>query len=334
MELLLFNLAYLLSCCANCLILKRLLTTKSMYGLSVDTQISFVLATLSRCVWTLYTRLIETNLAYFELISSVVLSLCILFLCAVKYNDPTNPKVPIYLKTYFLAPIALALGFIFHPGTAWWSMQVLVAFTMNLEAFGLLPQLYLLRKIVYVEPVAGSYILLLGLARIVRFGFWMKLYTTGDHFVELIVADVFHTLCCVDFAVMWFRKLKSSGAFGDVTGHHKSQGGIMEVVAHPLYNVGEQLLFIAIGKKPSNSGNEEVDSRMYANNETMMQSNNMPQHQGYEMSHGQQQQQWGVPQQQPAVAQWGGHQQQQQFTAGHQEVQWTNTGGNQGGMYF
>ncbi len=104
-------------------------------------QICFAVANISRCVWTLETRLIETNLAYCELIGSTLLSFGLCYLCYT-YNDATNIKPPRYLEALALCPIAMLLAFLFHPGDDWFTLQILVAFTMYIEAIGMIPQLW------------------------------------------------------------------------------------------------------------------------------------------------------------------------------------------------
>jgi len=110
-----------------------------------------------------------------------------------------------------LAPVAAVLAFFFHPSDNWISIQILVAFTMYLEALGLLPQLWLMKKMYDVEPITSHYVGLLVIARFSRMVFWGVLFYIGEHFLQLFIADLVHTVFTADYMYLWFRKLKSGG---------------------------------------------------------------------------------------------------------------------------
>merc|ERR1712151_200851 len=106
---------------------------------------------------------------------------------------------------------ALVLAFFFNPGDQWLSMQILVSYTMFQEAMGLLPQLYLMRKMHEVEPLTSHYVGLIVVARFIRMVFWGKMYFLGEHFLQLFLADIIHTVLSADYMYLWFRKLKDGG---------------------------------------------------------------------------------------------------------------------------
>ena len=68
MDIFLFVLGYCIQCLAAILLMVKIWKSKSIYGLSTDTQICFAIANVARCIWTLDTRLIETHFAYAELV--------------------------------------------------------------------------------------------------------------------------------------------------------------------------------------------------------------------------------------------------------------------------
>jgi ER lumen protein retaining receptor len=116
-----------------------------------------------------------------------------------------------YLRFYTLASVALVLAFFFHPSDTWIDVQILVAFTMYIEALGLLPQLWLMRKMYDVEPLTSHYVALLVIARFCRMVFWGVLFWQGEHFLQLFIADVLHGVLCADYMYLWIRKLRSGG---------------------------------------------------------------------------------------------------------------------------
>lgn len=210
MDIFLFVLGYLIQLTAATILFHKIYTQRNIYGLSIDTQICFLIANVARCVWTLETRLIETMLAYLELLCSTGMSMVIVYLC-VKYSDATNLLPPVYLQWYGMVPMAGALCIFFHPGDEWFTLQCLVAFTMYIEAMGMLPQLWIMRKIYYIEPVTSHYVGLLVLARLARMIFWGVLFFRGEHFLQLFMADILHSICSADYMYLWFKKLSQGG---------------------------------------------------------------------------------------------------------------------------
>merc|ERR1719247_2333144 len=127
------------------------------------------------------------------------------------YYHTTMKHATNYLRAYITIPAALVVSFFFHPGDDWMSMQILVSFTMFIEACGLLPQLWLFRKMHEVEPMTSHYVGLLVCARFIRMIFWAKMYFIGENFLVLLFADIAHTLLSADYLLLWCKKLKDGG---------------------------------------------------------------------------------------------------------------------------
>lgn len=210
MEIFLFLLGYLVHLGGSALLLTKIMKYKSIYGLAVDTQAAYLLAVIVRCIWTLETRLVETPIAYLELLCSTGAACGLCYLCYTLYHTTTKHSVP-YLRIYCTAPACLVLAFFFNPGDDWFSMQILVAYTMYQEAFGLLPQLWLMRKMHEVEAMTSHYVGLVVVARFVRMCFWGKMYFNGEHFLQLFVADLLHGLLAADYMYLWLKKLRDGG---------------------------------------------------------------------------------------------------------------------------
>jgi len=210
MEIWFFITGYLIHFFASCILIWKIRSTQSIYGLSPDTQICYLLATVSRWLWALDTRLVETNLAYLELFLSLGTAVVLTFL-VIKYRHTTTKKPAKCLRVIPLSVVSLLLAFWFHPGHNWWTVQILVAFTMYIEAAALLPQLYLMRRMIEIEPLTSHYVALLTVSRFVRMLFWLQLYNQGEHFVGLFLSDLLHTLFSMDYLYMWVKKLRNGG---------------------------------------------------------------------------------------------------------------------------
>lgn len=210
MEILLFIVGYLIQNVAFLLLLRKIYKHKSVYGLAIDTQIILLASTISRCVWSFETRLVETTWAYIELISSTLLCL---YLCYIVFkNRHTTIKQAWWpLRYYVTLPLTMVLAILFHPGSKRWSIQILVAFTMYSEAVALLPQLYLMRYMNTIETFTSHYVGLLVVSRAVRLLFWIQLFIQGEHFFGLLFADAFHSILSADYLYLWCKKLRKGG---------------------------------------------------------------------------------------------------------------------------
>ncbi|KAF4719652.1 hypothetical protein FOZ62_028065 [Perkinsus olseni] len=209
-DVFLFELGYGIQLAAALLLLYRISTMKNIYGLSIDTQVCFLMGTLSRFIWMMDTRLVETWFSYLELWFNLAVQIALCYYCYI-YWYTTTMHAPRYLRAPVLALVALLLAFLFHPGYEWVSGQVLVSFTMYIEAMGLIPQLWLMRKMMDIEPITSHYVGLLVISRAVRMVFWGVLYMQGEHFLCLFMADLLHTVFCADYLYLWCKKLRTGG---------------------------------------------------------------------------------------------------------------------------
>lgn len=209
-DVIFFVLGYYIHLASNCVLIYKIATTKSIYGLSIDTQICFLLSVLARCCWTLETRLVETKFSYMELIGSVLAAFTIVGLCW-KYRVTSLKHQQGPFRVQYLVPAALALAFFLHPGEEVFTIQILVAFTMYVEAMGLLPQLFLMRRMHEIESLTSNYVGLLVIARGVRMIFWAVLFYMGEHFWMLFAADFIHLILSAEYMYIWFKKIKDGG---------------------------------------------------------------------------------------------------------------------------
>ena len=205
-----FTLGYFFQLIATLILILKIQKQKSTFGLCLDTQYLFLLGSISRCFWLHQTRLINIPFALIELVGNTLLLLIAVYLCE-KYRYTATHSITRYLRYYSLALVCIVLSFCFHPGrknSYYLSMQMLVAFTMFSESLGLLPQLYIMRKAKEVEVMTSRYLCFLGLARLCRLIFWIKMYLDGDLFVSLIVADLVHSLIFGYFAFHFFKFIR------------------------------------------------------------------------------------------------------------------------------
>jgi ER lumen protein retaining receptor len=216
MDIYLFVLSYLIQLAASGILLHKVWKVRSIFGLSKETQVCFLFATLSRCVWSLNTRILDTNhilslVALFELFTSVAASLFLMY-SFYKFHHTTTVHAPRFASAYVMVPLAFVVALFFNPGESLvFTSQVLVAFTMYVEALALVPQLWILRKMADVEALTSHYIGLLIVSRMIRMVFWVVMFRAGTSFRGLFVADLLHTLFSADYLYLWVRKLRYGG---------------------------------------------------------------------------------------------------------------------------
>lgn len=211
MERWFFITGYLVQLAGSILLLNKIWRRKSIYGLSTDTQICFLVCTLCRVVWSRKTALVVTYVAHAELTCSTLVSLALCF-SVWKFRHTTTKQAWWPFKAYTLLPLAALLAILTNIRSALFSFPMLVTFTMYGEGIALVPQLYLMRRMIEVEPLTSHYVGLLILSRIVRVCFWVILYVKAQYFVSLFVADMLHTLLAADYLHLWCRKLRLGGS--------------------------------------------------------------------------------------------------------------------------
>jgi hypothetical protein len=142
LQLYLFVFGYIFEHIGNGVMIYKLQKQKSMYGISIDTQLCLLVSTLARVLWMFDTQLTKLWISVFEICAAVAMHGYIVFLCY-SYKDPIYKGVSaLYLKCYVLMGACFVLSMIFHPGNKgeyFFTYQMFVSFTMFLEAAALVP---------------------------------------------------------------------------------------------------------------------------------------------------------------------------------------------------
>jgi len=209
--LLLFTAGYFCQLVGNFLLIRKIRREKHTEGLSFDTQIIYLIGSIVRAIWIFETRLAGLILVWVELFLSIGSNGYLVHLFR-KYKEHNIMNLSNPFKFLWLLAASAILSIFFHPGSKgayFFTMQMLVSFTMFFEACGLLPQIYYLQKMEQVEPTTGRYVFSLAISRIFRLLFWIMMYIEGDSFLYLMIADFLHTLLLAEF-IYYFLKRKSN----------------------------------------------------------------------------------------------------------------------------
>lgn len=148
-----------------------------------------------------------------EIIMAVALHAYIILLCYQLKDTIYKGVKEFFLKFPFLIGLCFLLSLVFHPGSKgdfFFTLQMLVSFTIFLEALALLPQLQHLRQKHDSEGLTSTYLYCLGGSRAVRFFFWVAMISNNDTFWYLILADLVHTGLLIVFFIEYRRAVKSN----------------------------------------------------------------------------------------------------------------------------
>lgn len=134
---------YFIEHVANLLLIWKLHKQKSIYGVSIQSQICLFAATLGRVMWFTDTKLPDMTLAWVEISTALVLHAYILYLCF-KYKDSLYKEPPFQYRASVLISVAALLALFLHPGKPgrfFVTQQMFVSFNMFTEALSLISQL-------------------------------------------------------------------------------------------------------------------------------------------------------------------------------------------------
>jgi hypothetical protein len=205
-----FNIGYLFQHLGTFLQIRRIERKRDTGGVSIDTQILFLLGALARMYWITDTLLKGFYLTYIELAFAMSSLSYTLYLCLYKYNlgyTGNNTSLPIFCRWYFILILSLVLSYNYFPGNNGQSydIQMFVSFNIFAEAGGLLPQIYSVNRQKDSNIFSSFYVMCLTVSRILRLCFWLKLYMEDSSFGFLIAADLLHLLFVSGFIYSFFR---------------------------------------------------------------------------------------------------------------------------------
>lgn len=197
-----FEGSYLFQHIATIFQILKMIKRNNSECVSLETNILFLIGSLSRLCWIFNSVLSSFFLTYIELFLAFSSLIYVIYLY--EKNKVRNyyinvVKLPEYLKLYVLLPLITILSIFFHPGKKILSDQIFVSLGIFAEAVGLFPQLYIIRKSKDSGDLSKLYIVFLGIARFIRLFFWIKMIMTGKNYYSIIFADLVHTLALSNF---------------------------------------------------------------------------------------------------------------------------------------
>lgn len=181
---------------------------RSITGLSLKTQLLYVLVYLTRYMnlFFKFYSLYNTVLKIFFIASSIYT----VYIMTTKYKTIKEDLDIFPVKYILLASFILSL--IFTPSYSFF--EVSWTFSLWLEAFSILPQLFILQKTGEAENITTHYIFSLGIYRALYIPNWIYRYFAEDHFdVNSVLAGLVQTAIYSDFFWIYYQKVLKGRKF-------------------------------------------------------------------------------------------------------------------------
>ena len=209
-----FEGGYLFQHAATLFQILKMTKRKNSECISLETNILFLIGAISRIFWIPQSSLSDIYITYIELLLAITTLSYVIYLYQ-KYKNrnfySNEIKLPPFLKLYVLIPVISVLSFFFNPGDSYFTDQIFVSFGMFCESFGLLPQLYIIRKSKDSGDLSELYVVFLAIARFLRLFFWIAMFIQGGRFFSLIAADIIHCLALSNFVYNVMKNCSGNG---------------------------------------------------------------------------------------------------------------------------
>jgi len=209
-----FEGGYLFQHAATLFQILKMTKRKNSECISLETNILFLIGAISRIFWIPQSSLSDIYITYIELLLAITTLSYVIYLYQ-KYKNrnfySNEIKLPPFLKLYVLIPVIIVLSFFFNPGDSYFTDQIFVSFGMFCESFGLLPQLYIIRKSKDSGDLSELYVVFLAIARFLRLFFWIAMFIQGGRFFSLIAADIIHCLALSNFVYNVMKNWSGNG---------------------------------------------------------------------------------------------------------------------------
>ncbi|GAA5857167.1 hypothetical protein JCM8547_009349 [Rhodosporidiobolus lusitaniae] len=192
------------------ILLNKVTKSRSVRGLSFKTQLIYFVVFCTRYLDLLtgpYISLYNVVMKLFFIGSSGF----ILYLMKFKYRPTQDPAIDTLKLEYLMGPCAV-LALIFN--YKFTLMEVLWAFSIYLEAVGILPQLFMLNRTGEAEAITTHYLFALGAYRALYVPNWVYRYFTEDQVDPIaVVAGLVQTALYSDFFYIYFTKVMRGQKF-------------------------------------------------------------------------------------------------------------------------
>ncbi|XP_063900995.1 ER lumen protein-retaining receptor-like [Zophobas morio] len=188
------------------LLLHKITSSRSVSGLSLHSQVLFLIVFISR-----YLDLFTTFISLYNSVMKVIFIATSALVCydiAVKHRNSYKEGVDNIPYFYTITPCIL-LALIFK--RKFTILEVLWTFSEFLEAIAIFPQLDMIQTTGEAESITSHYLFFLGLYRALYIPNWIYRYYTEKHHLDLIsvIPGIVQTALYIDFFYLYITKVLS-----------------------------------------------------------------------------------------------------------------------------
>ena len=204
-----FELCYFLNIIGIAILIINIEKKKHVEGISFYTQLLFAIGTISKVFFFWFTILRDYALCWIELIISISLTAYLMHIL-IKYRQMSFIKESNYWDWRIIIVVSLVLSVIsnYEKAEKFEMSQMMIRFSIIIEAIGLLPQLNFMKKERYVPQFFGQYLVSIAVSRLARIGFWIfQLLNnySGSTYYTLILADLGYLILTADVIYNFFQ---------------------------------------------------------------------------------------------------------------------------------
>jgi len=194
------------------ILIHKIHTTRSCRGISLKTQILYVVVFVARYMDLLLIFWEWISLYNFAMkIFFIASTAYVIFLMRVRFRPTNDPSIDTFKIEYLLGP-CLLLGIIFK--YEWTVIETLWSFSIWLESVAILPQLFMLQRTGEAETITTHYLAALGAYRALYIPNWIYRYYAEDYIDPIsVVAGLVQTGLYVDFFYVYFTKVLQGQKF-------------------------------------------------------------------------------------------------------------------------
>ncbi|KAI0034838.1 ER lumen protein retaining receptor [Vararia minispora EC-137] len=195
------------------ILIHKIHTSRSCRGISLKTQLLYVLVFVTRYVDLLFVLAGEWISLYNFLMKLffIASSGYIIYLMRIRFRPTNDPSIDTFKIEYLVGPSTL-LGFVFT--YEWTVTEVLWSFSIWLESVAILPQLFMLQRTGEAETITTHYLAALGAYRALYIPNWIYRYWAESYIDPLsVVAGLVQTALYVDFFYIYFTKVLQGKKF-------------------------------------------------------------------------------------------------------------------------
>ena len=209
-----FELGYFLNIIGIAILISNIIKKNQVEGISFYSQLLFAISTFSKIFFFWFTLLRDYVMCWIELVISVLLTVWLLHLL-IKHRKNSFMKEKNHFDWRLLVIVSFILAVIsnYEKEEAFEISQLMIRFSIIVEAFGLLPQIHFMKDQKYVPQFFGYYLTTISISRLARIGFWVfqLMYNyTGSTYYTLIIADSCYLVLTADIVYNFFKHRDSN----------------------------------------------------------------------------------------------------------------------------